>query len=287
MKFVYSIHQEEMLKLFLQRHNYSKKTVSAIKRNGALIINEKPVTVRKVMYPGDQLTISLPQEEPSTYLIPSDKKIEILYEDAYLIVVSKPSQLNSTPSREHPHDSLIERVLHYLNESHISNETVVPHIVTRLDRNTRGVVIFSKHGHIHHLMSTLEIDKRYMCVCFGRTQEEGTIEAPIAREDHSIITRKVASSGKYAKTGYKTVKANQNASLCEVKLYTGRTHQIRVHFSYIGHALVGDDLYQGYHPRIHTQSLQCYKVRFKHPIYNREIEITMDYKQLEAIYNQL
>ena len=114
MKFEYVIQHNEMLKSFLQRHQYSKKTISAIKHNGALIINNSHVTVRKMMMAGDKLTIMLPDETPSSYLIPSRNPIEILYEDDYLIIVSKPNYLNSTPSREHPHDSLIERVLYYL-----------------------------------------------------------------------------------------------------------------------------------------------------------------------------
>lgn len=287
MKFEYVIQHNEMLKSFLQRHQYSKKTISAIKHNGALIINNSHVTVRKMMMPGDELTIALPDETPSSYLIPSRNPIEILYEDDYLIIVSKPNYLNSTPSREHPHDSLIERVLYYLNVGQLIDTLIVPHIVTRLDRNTRGIVIFAKHGHIHHLMTTSAIDKRYMCVCYGQMQLSGVIEEPIARDSQSIITRKVDASGKYAKTSYETVMAKPEASLCEIKLHTGRTHQIRVHFNYIGHPLVGDDLYEGSHPEIHTQSLQCYKVTFIHPIYNREIEIEIDYKWLQNIFAEL
>ena len=287
MKFVYHIHSEEMLKTFLQRHNYSKKTISAIKRDGALIINNQPVTVRYMLEKDDHLTVQLPDEVPSTYLLPSNKHIEILYEDTYLIIVSKPVHLNCAPSREHPHDSLIERVMYYLNHSTNTVQYVVPHIVTRLDRNTTGIVILTKHGHIHHLISTFEIDKRYICVCHGKTKEQSIIEAPIGRNKDSIITRCITSSGKYAKTEYKTLSSHQSASLCEVKLHTGRTHQIRVHFQYIGHPLIGDDLYDGFHPHIQTQSLQCYKVKFIHPIYNKEIEITIDYKNLEKIYKNI
>ena len=152
-----------------------------------------------MMMPGDELTIALPNETPSTYLIPSHNSIELLYEDDYLIIVSKPNYLNSTPSREHPHDSLIERLLYYLNVGQLIDTSIVPHIVTRLDRNTKGIVIFAKHGHIHHLMSTRTIDKRYMCVCYGQMPLNGVIEEPIARDSQSIITRKVDTSGKYAK----------------------------------------------------------------------------------------
>ena len=118
-----------MLKSFT-RQQYSKRQLAPLNIMALLIINNNHVTVRKMMMPGDELTIALPNETPSTYLIPSHNSIELLYEDDYLIIVSKPNYLNSTPSREHPHDSLIERVLYYLNVGQLIDTSIVPHIVT-------------------------------------------------------------------------------------------------------------------------------------------------------------
>ena len=150
--FRYTIAQQETLKSFLQRHDFSKKTISAIKTNGALLVNQRPVTVRYQLNLGDQLVVQLPLEIPSANLIPYLKPLDILFEDDYIIIVSKPNRQNCAPSREHPHESLVEQVLGYLQHK---GEHTNPHIVTRLDRNTTGIVLFMKYGYIHHLFSKL------------------------------------------------------------------------------------------------------------------------------------
>lgn len=284
MIFTYVIKEFETVKSFLQRHDYSKKTISAIKRNGALIVNKQPVTVRKEMSFGDHLEVHMPIEQPSSNLIPYQKALEIIFEDDFLVIVNKPQYQNCAPSREHPHESLVEQVLAYLiNKGEQSN----PHIVTRLDRNTMGIVVFAKYGHVHHLFSKVKFEKEYVCLAYGRTESKGVIEAPIARDNKSIITRKISKEGKYAKTSYYTLAQKDNASLCKVKLHTGRTHQIRVHFQHIEHPIVGDDLYGGHHRQIKRQSLQCCAVKFVHPIYKNEISINIDYKQLIYLFNML
>ena len=284
MRFTYAIKSPDVLKSFLQQQGFSKKTTSAIKQNGALLVNHEPVTVRYQLQPGDKLTIILPTEIPSANLQAFHHPLDIAYEDDYLLIVCKPSLQNCAPSREHPHESLIEQVIAYCHEN---DNDFTPHIVTRLDRNTTGLVLLAKHGHIHHLLSHIKINKRYIALCHGATQPEGIIEAPIARANDSIITRQVSSTGKYAKSTYRTLNSKQNVSLCEVTLHTGRTHQIRVHFQYIGHPLIGDALYGGNHDMIHNHCLQCTALQFKHPILHQTISITIDYKQLICLYIML
>lgn len=284
MKFTYQITQQETVKTFLARHDFSKKTVSAIKQNGALIVNGQHVTVRKVLMPEDTLVIHLPREIHSSNLIPFHRPIEIIYEDDYIILVTKPNNQNCTPSREHPHESLIEQVLHYCQDK---GENINPHIVTRLDRDTTGIVIFAKYGHIHHLFSKVKLEKVYTCLANGKTKLNDVIEANIRRSSDSIITREVSEDGKYAKTAYEVLTQNDNYSLCKVYLHTGRTHQIRVHFQYIGHSIVGDSLYGGSHEWVQGQTLQCTQVNFVHPITNKDIEITIDYKNLLNLFNEL
>lgn len=216
------------------------------------------------------------------YLI--QKPLDIVYEDEFILIVNKPQLQNCAPSREHPHESLVEQVLAYLMNK---DEQTNPHIVTRLDRNTSGLVLFAKFGHIHHLFSKVKFEKEYICLAYGRTQSEGVIEAPIARDNESIITRKVSDKGKYAKTSYYTIAQNNNLSLCKVKLHTGRTHQIRVHFQFMGHPIVGDDLYGGIHRLVEGQSLQCCSLKFVHPIKHNKITINVDYKQLIQLFNVL
>ena len=284
MEFNFHIHHHETVKAFLQNNDFSKKSISAIKRNGALLVNGQPVTVRHKLLEGDSLCVQLPKEQPSGNLVPYDKALTVLYEDEYLLIISKPTEQNCAPSRDHKHKSLVEQVLSYFQQHSLE---LTPHIVTRLDRNTSGIVIIAKHGYIHHLMSQTSIDKRYICVCHGKVKQQGMIEAPIARHPDSIIQRHVHDSGKYAQTMFQRLKVKSQYSLCEVQLLTGRTHQIRVHFQYIGHPLVGDDLYGGKQDIYNHQLLGCKKVTFIHPITNQKIEVIDQYDTIETKFNML
>lgn len=284
MQFTYMIRDPQMLRTFLQEQGYSKNTISAIKHNGALIVNGQAETVRKQLQYGDIVEVHLGYETASYNLIPFNKPLNILYEDAYLLIVSKEVYQNCAPSREHKHFSLAEQVLGYFKQS---GQNIVPHIVTRIDRNTSGIVVIAKHGFLHHLMSNVHIDKTYLCVCYGEVQSHGTIDAPIARDPSSIITRQVNSNGKQAKTKYRCLDYKSNYSLCEVTLLTGRTHQIRVHFQHIGHPIVGDDLYGGEHSCFKHQLLRCFKISFIHPICDKKIEIQDRYDAIENIFNMI
>lgn len=284
MKFSYQIKSPILLRTFLQNNDYSKKTISAIKNNGAIFVNNEPVTVRKQLEIDDQLDIYLNKEVPSQNLIPYTATLTILYEDQYLLIVSKPPNQNCAPSREHKHHSLVEQVLGYFYQT---NQALTPHIVTRLDRNTAGIVIFAKHGFIHYLTSKVNIDKRYYCICYGQIEQEGVINAPIARDPSSIIERRVDKSGKQAKTKFRCLDRTDQYSLCEVRLLTGRTHQIRVHFKHIGHSLVGDSLYNGLHSQYQHQLLRCVQVKFEHPITHENIVVVDRYKAIESIFNMI
>ncbi|WP_251519422.1 MULTISPECIES: RluA family pseudouridine synthase [Staphylococcus] len=284
MKFSYQIKSPILLRTFLQNNDYSKKTISAIKNNGAIFVNNEPVTVRKQLEIDDQLDIHLNKEVPSQNLIPYTDSLKILYEDQYLLIVSKPPNQNCAPSREHKHHSLVEQVLGYFNQT---EQVYNPHIVTRLDRNTAGIVIFAKHGFIHYLMSKVNIDKRYYCICYGQIEQEGIINAPIARALSSIIERRVDKNGKQAKTMFRCLDRTDQYSLCEVRLLTGRTHQIRVHFKHIGHSLVGDSLYNGLHSQYKHQLLRCVQVEFEHPITHENIVVVDRYKAIESIFNMI
>ncbi|MBH9581526.1 RluA family pseudouridine synthase [Staphylococcus felis] len=284
MIFEYNVQSPVTLKTFLYEQNFSKKTISAIKQDGALLVNNTPKTVRHQLSIGDMVVVKLPREVPSGNLIPFDKPLDILYEDEWLLIVNKSHHQNCGPSREHPHESLVEQVLAYM---HRHDEPGIPHIVTRLDRHTMGIVIIAKSRHIHHLMSTISITKLYECICKGVLTEPGVIEQPIARHSESIIERVVSNNGKYAKTLFWPIQNNEMYTLCRVKLETGRTHQIRVHFKHIGHPLVGDYLYGEVHPYYKTQLLKCAEVIFVHPITKKEVCIQTAKPQLVHILQTL
>ncbi|WP_414047844.1 RluA family pseudouridine synthase [Macrococcus equi] len=281
----YTIHEATTVKSFLLEMNYSKKSMSAIKRNGAFIINDSTVTVRGRLNPGDMLTVQLPAEQRSMNLIPFHTSLNILYNDEFIIIVEKPPFISTIPSRLHPHHSLIEAVYGLLIEL---GDCSVLHPVSRLDRNTSGLIVFAKHQLIHHLL-TQKIEKQYLLLCSGHINAKGNICMPIDRTADSIITREVSISGQEARTEYQLVNyySEHDCSLVKVKLHTGRTHQIRVHFQAIGHPLLGDTLY-GNDTRFARQALHAYRISFEHPINRKMIDLENPLsKDLSKIFDMI
>lgn len=236
-------------------------------KGGALYVNDRPVTVRYELKEGDQVTVCFPEEEVSEYMKPLDLPLDILYEDDHFIAINKPADLPTIPSRFRSKESLAQGVLHYYQENGIASTI---HPINRLDRNTTGIVLFAKHRYGHSLMSRQQKDgqmhRAYSALCHRRPEPDcGTIDEPIGRKEGSIIERCVLSDGQVAKTHYQLLKAYEDYSLVKLKLETGRTHQIRVHMSFIGHPLLGDELYGGTQQLIDRQALHSESLEFYHP----------------------
>jgi len=193
------------------------------------------------------------------------------------LVLNKPFGIASIPSAIHS-NTLANFVKGYYVKQGYENQQV--HIVTRLDKDTSGVMLFAKHGYAHarldKQLQSKTIQKRYYALVkgSGKLDPVGEIIAPIARDEDSIITRKVAKGGKYAHTSYQVVQSFGNIHLVDIQLHTGRTHQIRVHFSHIGFPLLGDDLYGGsLEDGIERQALHCHRLSYYHPFLEVELVI--------------
>ena len=273
----YVVKNEQVLREFLLENNISRKTLTRIKfdNDGSIKVNDKEENVKYILKKDDIVEITLPSENYSDFVRFIDKPIEIVYEDAYFLIVNKEINLPSIPSRNSEDESLLERVNYYFREKNINS---IPHIVTRLDKNTSGLVLIAKHRHIHALFSNMEIDKYYTALINGRIGQHGIIEAPIRRVSSSIIEREVGEDGEYAKTEYWLEKYNlkNNVSIVKLKLYTGKTHQIRVHMKYLGYPLLGDELYGGDVGLISRQALHCSNLAFIHPIIGEEINVSVN-----------
>ena len=223
----------------------------------------------------DIVEITLPSENFSEFVRFIDKPIDIVYEDPYFLIVNKEINLPSIPSRNLEDESLLERVNYYFKNKSINT---IPHIVTRLDKNTSGLVLIAKHRHVHALFSNMEIDKYYTALVNGKVKNNEIIEAPIRRVSSSIIEREVGEGGEFAKTEYwlEEYISDKDISVVKLKLYTGRTHQIRVHMKYRGYSLLGDGLYGGDMRLIPRQSLHCSNLAFIHPITDEMINVRVD-----------
>ena len=201
--------------------------------------------------------------------MPEGKKmdIEICYEDDDILVLNKPPLMPVHQSRNHIGDTLSNFVAYHMDED------TAFRAVFRLDRDTSGIVLVAKHELSASKLAG-KIEKDYYAVVEGNIENGGTIDAPIMRCGDSIIKRKVDENGERAVTHYEVVSHKDNRTLLKINLETGRTHQIRVHFSHLGYPLCGDTLYGGHDNLIKRQALHCKEIRFKHPITNKEMVIS-------------
>ena len=196
----------------------------------------------------------------------------LAYEDDFLLIIDKPAGMLVHPTVSERGTTLYDYVKAYYEANGI-NASIHP--VSRLDRNTSGLVIFAKEPVVQHWLSQQQVEKEYLALACGRFENsEGIIEAPIARKEGSIIERCVDyTRGKYAKTAYEVLASYANHTLLKVRLFTGRTHQIRVHLASIGHPLVNDNLYGTPGPQA-RHALHAYRLAFKHPVSDVFLEIT-------------
>jgi 23S rRNA pseudouridine1911/1915/1917 synthase len=263
----------KLVREFLKEQNISRTALTDIKfHGGGIYVNGKFVTVRHVLRAGEVLEVHFPPERRSVDMVPQPLPLSIVYEDDYLLVVNKPPFMSTIPSREHPTGTLANALLYYYDQQQLPTTI---HVVTRLDRDTSGLLLVAKHRHVHHLLSELQkqgqIKRRYEAVCHGQlSQDKGTIDAPIGRKSDSIIEREVREDGQRAVTHFQVIKRMQHYTHVSLQLETGRTHQIRVHMSHIGHPLVGDELYGGSREKLSRQALHSKELSFFHPFVQKE-----------------
>ena len=254
---------------FLRKNGFSRHILATMKPYPqAIRLNGSRAFAKTLLKEEDHLTVSVPETENPGQIPAIKMDLHILYEDEDLLVVNKPANMPIHPSMGNYENTLANGISWYFQQK---GENFVYRCINRLDRDTTGGLILAKNplsaAILSNQMKSHRIRRTYLAVVEGSLPLHGTVDAPIARADGSVILRKVDfAHGEKAVTHYMRLAYKNGYSLAELHLETGRTHQIRVHMNYLGYPLPGDYLYYPVYDRIKRQALHSYQLEFTHPI---------------------
>lgn len=254
----------------------SRGEMRRIKRCAGLMVNDQTVRSNSLVKEGDLIRVNL-QDDDVQPVIPQDIPLDIIFEDEHILVVNKPPDMLVHPLSYHVLDTLANGVIyHWQQQGHNSKFRAV----SRLDKDTSGVILIAKSSYICHQLSGQMKNnmcrREYLAVVHNRiTADSGIIDFPIGRPNDNSLIFGVTPQGKEAITHFTVIKRFTGGSLVKLRLETGRTHQIRVHMRHLGHPLMGDDLYGGSLDLIQRQALHSWRLEFNHPV-------TKEHMRLEA-----
>lgn len=281
MKLTWTYAQSEPIKLytFLRQIGMARMQIKKAKfHGGEFFVNAESVHTNFVVHQGDVVEMALAPDTVSDQVIPYSAPLDIVYEDRDYLVVNKPAGIASIPDVAKSPDTMANRVKAYLIDSHAESTAI--HVVTRLDRDTSGLMLFAKHSLAHSLIDTLlhtdKMQKHYLALISGSQAlpAHGWLVLRLGRTTDFYMHRGVVADGKVSVTEYEVLAQAPEAKLVRVRLHTGRTHQIRAHFSAIGHPLFGDDLYGGPAvPELDRQALHCAQLDFWQPLTQQMIHL--------------
>lgn len=269
--------REGRLSSFLREEmKMSSGLINRMKWQEKIFVNGKPEHTDYPVKPGDVITVPLDEEEPD--YPPEDGEISVLYEDEWLMAVDKPAGMLIHPSRSRFDGTLANFVLGYYVRT---GQRSAFHPVTRLDRDTFGIVLLTKNAHIHALMQAAPLRKTYHALTYGGPGEEsGVIDAPIARKELPSLLREIREDGKKSVTEFRVL--DRRGKLCKLELrpITGRTHQLRLHCAYKGFPILGDPQYGSEESQVfslekglESQLLCAKRLEFTHPITGKQLTL--------------
>ncbi len=249
--------------------------------SGEVAVNGKTAGKSYKLAGGEDIAVTLPEPEP-VEAVPQDIPLDVVYEDADVIVVNKPSGMVVHPAPGHPDGTLVNALLYHCagTLSGIGG-ALRPGIVHRIDRDTSGLIIAAKNDAAHQYLSAQLADhtlaRTYECIVVGKLREDrGTVDAPIARHPTDRKRMAVVAGGREAVTHWEVIARYPGYTHVRCRLETGRTHQIRVHMAYIGHPILGDTVYGAKKevPGLTGQCLHAVGLRFLHPRTHEVVELS-------------
>ena len=249
--------------------------------SGEVAVNGRAVSKSYKLAGGEDIAVTLPEPEP-VEAVPQDIPLDVVYEDADVIVVNKPSGMVVHPAPGHPDGTLVNALLYHCagTLSGIGG-ALRPGIVHRIDRDTSGLIIAAKNDAAHQYLSAQLADhtlaRTYECIVVGNLREDrGTVDAPIARHPTDRKRMAVVAGGREAVTHWEVIARYPGYTHVRCRLETGRTHQIRVHMAYIGHPILGDTVYGAKKevPGLTGQCLHAVGLRFLHPRTHEVVELS-------------
>lgn len=272
---------ESTLFVFLHREMHlSSKLIKKLKWKNALLVNGEARHTDYRVQPGDRVTAEI--SEQAEGFDGENIPLSILYEDEFLIALDKPAGMLVHPSACRNSGTLANGLLYYYEQTH---QPCAVHPVSRLDRDTLGVVLFAKSAHIHAQLCALQrahqLEKTYHAVCFGTAQpSEGVIELPILKVGDGSLLRVVDASGQYAKTQYRVLEQDGTCSFLQLHPVTGRTHQLRLHCMACGFPILGDPQYCSEQSKrfsdalgLFSQQLCAKSLSFVHPMTDQPLTL--------------
>ena len=249
--------------------------------SGEVAVNGKTAGKSYKLAGGEDIAVTLPEPEP-VEAVPQDIPLDVVYEDADVIVVNKPSGMVVHPAPGHPDGTLVNALLYHCAGTLSGvGGALRPGIVHRIDRDTSGLIIAAKNDAAHQYLSAQLADhtlaRTYECIVVGKLREDrGTVDAPIARHPTDRKRMAVVAGGREAVTRWEVIARYPGYTHVRCRLETGRTHQIRVHMAYIGHPILGDTVYGAKKevPGLTGQCLHAVGLRFLHPRTHEVVELS-------------
>lgn len=266
----YKIEEDITLRDYLEKTDLSKNLITLItSSNGSFIVNDMHVDKSYHLKKDDILEIVIPVTNIGQNIKSIYHDFKIVYEDSYLLIIDKEPNLSTIPTIKHFDNSLANFVASYYKRLGILANI---HFVNRLDAKTSGLIILAKNMYINEMMKKTKIIKKYLLEVEGIiNNDQGIIETGIARESQDTIKRSVNFNNINSKTSYQVLKRNIDTTIVLATLHTGKTHQLRVHFNYLNHPIVGDDLYNENTIKNTNLHLHSHYLEFIHPVTSKTI----------------